>query len=182
MAETAPAPEVVVYEKPRPPWWKRFRVDTDAILNIRAMLDLTDEEELPEALWIVMGIRKALERRFIAQPWGCDKLVQMIIETWTVLPTLNNKTDFVPGDMVRVIPANRDGAYWHPAPLGKHLINCHGDLFIVRTDEIEAPPSAIPDSEFSKDAAKGALLHTPNPDLDAEAKAIYASTPTPVYV
>jgi hypothetical protein len=145
-------------KNPKLAWWQKFHLDSHLVTNLRSMLDLADDEDFPAVLWIVMGLHRALERRFVHVPWSARDLAQMVIESQILVPTLRNATKWIPGDMVMVTTLQREGAYWHPGPCGKHLINCHGDLHLVEPEDIEAPESAVRDSDLNKAAKVGARL------------------------
>lgn len=128
-------------EQKRLATWQKFPVDREVVDRVRSMLSLADDEELPEALWICMGIRKALEHRFMDVGWSYDSIFVLIMASENY--RVHNRTQYVPGQLVFIHSLNKEGHYWHPAPFGRHLINSYGDVYIVSTDDIKAPQTAI---------------------------------------
>ncbi|MHB1950119.1 MAG: hypothetical protein ACYCQK_01440 [Acidiferrobacteraceae bacterium] len=160
MAEKKPLPEETPTEpvKKRLQFWQKFPIDAESAEMARAMLDLEPDDELPEALWIILGIHKAMERRFMVRPFTQREMAAMIIETQFVLPSLRSHTKYVPGERVFVKSLNREAFYWHVGPCNKHLVNCYGDVFLVNCRDIEATEAATTNSTLNKDAAVGAQL------------------------
>lgn len=136
--------------------WQKFPLtDGQIARNLRSMLRLADDEEIPEALWVVMGIHHALERQFISHPWSHRDLAAMIVEAQAILPSLNKNCEFVRGSTILLTHLGREGKYWNPAPLGMHLVNCDGDVYLVKTADIDAPEAAIFGSKLNVDARRG---------------------------
>lgn len=139
--------------------WQKFPLgDSRIAINLRAMLGLQDDEEIPETVWIVMGIHRALERQFIGNPWSPRDLASMIVESQALLPTMRNATKYVRGSDVFIENVGREGKYWNPGPLGLHLINCDGDVYLVKTESLKASQAAITNSQLNKDAKEGSLM------------------------
>jgi hypothetical protein len=156
-AEKTPEPEAPP-AKPKLELWKKFVIDIDVIRNLRTMIGLDYDEELPEALWIMLALHKAYARQFTDHSWGFESLANIIVQTHTLLPTMRHQTNlpYIPGSTVLVKTLNRSGRYWHPAPLGMHLVNCQGDVFVVKSEHLEMDESAVFDSELNKNARVGA--------------------------
>lgn len=136
--------------------WQKFPLtDGQIARNLRSMLRLSEQEDIPEALWVVMGIHHALERQFISHPWSHRDLAAMIVEAQAILPSLGKACEFVRGATIQLTHLGREGKYWNPAPLGLHLVNCDGDVFLVKAEDIDAPEAAIFGSKLNVDARRG---------------------------
>lgn len=154
--------------------WQKFPIERSVLEMVRVMLNLEAEQELPEALWIILGIHKSMEHRFGDLPWGFRDVAAMVVETQTIIPSLRNRTDYVPGSPVTVKSLNRQGVYWHPAPLGRHLINCFGDVYMVETSDLEAPETSITGSEINKVITQGQMVvDALGKDLEEDPTAAY---------
>lgn len=148
-------------EKKRLEWWQQFPLDREAVTNLRYMLDIPETEEFPESLWKVMALHKVLLERFQSQIWSSESLAQMIVVSQAFNAYNAVRSDnirFVAGEKVFVTKAQREGVYWFAGPFARHVVNCHGDIFLVKAADIDAPEAAIVGSELNRHAKTGAKI------------------------
>jgi hypothetical protein len=129
--------------------WQKFPLEGETVQNLRYMLDLEADEDFPEDMWKVMALHKALGIRFQQDAWSSSRLAQMVIDSGKLREYSSNVL-FVPGETVFVTKVQRDGVYWFPGPMERHIVNCHGDIYLVKTTDIEAPQAAVADSELNR--------------------------------
>jgi len=155
----------MAYEKQKLENWQKFPL-TDSVIvgNLRTMLDLEDGEDFPEELWKVMAIHKCLESHFMINPMSPRDLASLVVESAALRHPYGSNIKFVPGERVFVTKVQREGTYWFCAPHNRHMVNCQGDIFLVKASEIEAPESAISGSTFNKNAALGAKISASVPE------------------
>jgi hypothetical protein len=140
--------------------WQKFpNVPRTCMDMLRTMLHLREDQELPEVLWVIMGIHRAMEARCGGPAeWSYRDLAAMVIESALLPSALKAESDFIRGSEIKIASMNIQARYWHPAPLGLHLVNAYGDVYLVTQDDIEAPDVAIKDSEINRHAEIGDRL------------------------
>jgi len=140
--------------------WQKFpNVPRTCMDMLRTMLHLREEQELPEVLWVIMGIHRAMEARCGGPAeWSYRDLAAMVIESALLPSALKLESDFIRGSEIKIKSMNIHAHYWHPAPLGLHLVNAFGDVYLIPEDDIEAPDVAIKDSEIVRHADMGEHL------------------------
>lgn len=159
--------------------WQKFPLDRECVSNLRALLGLTDEQEFPESVWKILAVHKALERQFGDRLWTFERLVNIIIAAADHKSFNHGGTEiqrFVPGSPVFCEDVQRHGIYWFLGPFHKHMINCDGDLYLVKAEDLRAPESSIANSELLKNAALGAAI-APSQKIDTTIKPVNELTP-----
>lgn len=143
---------------PRLQAWQKFpNLDPEVSSTLRAMLFIDDDEELPENLWIIMGIHRAIECRFGSSPWSWRDLANMIVEmAFLNVSQVASSTKYIPGSEVTVKTMNINATYWSPVgSLGLHLLNSHGNLYLVPSSAIKAHDVAVAGSQLNLNARAG---------------------------
>lgn len=154
----------MAYEKKPLENWQKFTLTDGSVLsNLRYMLDVGPGEEFSEELWKVMALHKCLESNFVNSEWSPAILCSMVIESGWVRNYQSN-IKFLPGEKVFVTKVQREGIYWFCGPMNRHMVNCQGDIFLVRASEIEAPEAAISDSALNRHARLGEKIDAAVPE------------------
>lgn len=117
--------------------WQKCHIDQDALVMIRMMLRLDDYDELPEKVWRTILLHKALNVRFPDPAWSVRDITNLLITSDMWVPPKSGSVKYVPGCQVTVTSIQRDGIYCFAALYGQHVVNCQGDIYLVRTDELK---------------------------------------------
>lgn len=150
VAELEPA----VVEKPRMAWWKNPPVTREVVQRLRDILHLTEEDELPEAVCVLLGMRSAIDTMYSSGEIPHSTLVDIVLQSH-LLPLLSGKPWITPGSTVTIKSQNREAVYVCAGPLGKDLVNRYGVWFLVDPEDIEADEAVIVDSTVNRHAKIG---------------------------
>lgn len=148
----------MAYEKkPLEPWQKFPLHDGGILPKLRIMLDIEEGEDLPERVWRVLALHKCTESLFNCDPMNARDLTDVIIQAEN-LPDRDSNIQYIPGERVFVTKVQREGIYWFVAPMNRHMVNCQGDVFLVKASDIDAPDAALRKSELNRLAKLGAKV------------------------
>lgn len=110
-------------------------MDTLLLASLRDVLGIAETDDLPEALYLVLAIRSALDQGFIQGNFGMADIANLIIQA-TVLPLIETASRITPGTFVSVKDLPSKARYVCPGPLGQDLINMDGRFFLRSPKDI----------------------------------------------
>ena len=126
--------------------WQKPRVDGYVVARFREILRIPDEDDLPEALWLMLGLHSAINGHFAEGNMSHDQYVFMVLEAESFYRA-RGKPRYSPGTEVFIKPLNQNGIYVHVGIMGRHLVNMNGRFFLFSLDELEDPHEEVPLAE-----------------------------------
>ena len=146
MALEAPAAEQFY----RAPAWVKPRVDPDVQATVRQLLDISEDDDLPQDFLHYLAFFAAKDPDFndkIAGLSGRWMLLVFVLQYESFIKPFKEKAWIKPGSKVTIKSQNREAIYVSGGPGKTDLVNCGGLFQIVKCSDIEADALSVKDSE-----------------------------------
>ncbi len=122
-------------EKPRLAWWKMPPVGRETVSRLRDILGLSEEDELPEAVCLLLGLRSAIDATYSSGEVPHSSLVDLVLQAH-LMPLFVEPPLVTPGSKVVIKSQNLEAVYVLAGPFGRHLVNRFGVWFLLAPEDL----------------------------------------------
>jgi len=139
---------------PKIPEWKRPPMEPSLLTRLREILGLGMLDELPEELYLTIGLQMALDRYFTQTELSYKEMCALVLQS-AIYPVPQPGQKIKTGYTVLVKSMNARGIYICRALYGRDLVNMYGTWMLHRPEDIEVADEGVPESELNRHAARG---------------------------